>query len=172
MACRGSVHYVQVGLGNEIAVRAFGCGARHPVPGSQEAAWPRRTERPRADLVAELARFLPGRARRYLLFPPTSMRWKDCRGNMTVRDIPIAGNDRKTSRTFNFDRFSRTLIAAVQMVGDALILTTLSYVSLLFVINEHHELEYIKYLPYFVSTVGATIIMIFGFARSGVYDVI
>ena len=36
---------------------------------------------------------------------------------------------------------------------------------------KHHETIDIKYLPYFVSTVSATIIMIFSFARSGVYDV-
>jgi hypothetical protein len=46
---------------------------------------------------------------------------------MTVGHIPTAGNDRKTFRTFNFDEFSRTLIVVVQMVGDGLILTTLSY---------------------------------------------
>jgi len=45
---------------------------------------------------------------------------------MTVGHIPIAGKDGKTSRTFDFDEFSRTLIAAGQIVGDGLILTTLS----------------------------------------------
>jgi len=65
---------------------------------------------------------------------------------MTVGDIPIAGNDRKTSRTFNFDEFNRTLIAAVQMVGDGLILTTLSYASLISVIHiQNHEAGYIEY---------------------------
>jgi len=48
---------------------------------------------------------------------------------MTIGDIPIAGTDRKTSRTFNFDEPSRTLIAIAQMVGDGLVLTTLSYAS-------------------------------------------
>src|SRR6516225_10114292 len=89
---------------------------------------------------------------------------------MTVGDIPIAGSDRKTFRTFDFDKPSRTLIAAVQMVGDGFILTTLSYISLILVMYVHHEALYIGYLPYFVLTVGATVIMILGFARSGVYD--
>jgi Undecaprenyl-phosphate glucose phosphotransferase len=89
---------------------------------------------------------------------------------MTVGDIPIAGTDRKTSRTFNFDKPSRTLIAAVQMIGDGLILTTLSYISLLLVMYVHPEVIYISYLLYFVLTAGATVIIILGFARSGVYD--
>jgi hypothetical protein len=62
---------------------------------------------------------------------------------MTVSDIPIAGNDRKNSRTVNFDEFNRTLIAVAQMAGDALILVTLSYASLNFVIFiQHHETKY------------------------------
>jgi Undecaprenyl-phosphate glucose phosphotransferase len=90
---------------------------------------------------------------------------------MTVGHIPTAGTDRKTFRTFNFDEFSRTLIAIAQMVGDGLILTTLSYASLSIVIYVHHETIHVEYSPYFVLTLGATIIMICGFARSGVYDV-
>jgi Undecaprenyl-phosphate glucose phosphotransferase len=89
---------------------------------------------------------------------------------MTVRDTPIAGTDRKTFRTFNFDKPSRTLIAAVQMVGDGLILSLLSYGSLILVMYVHHEAIYIGNFLYFVLTVGATVIMILGFARSGVYD--
>ncbi len=90
---------------------------------------------------------------------------------MTVRDVPAPPNDRKISGTFNFDEFSRTLIALVQMVGDALVLTTLSYASLSLVkYMEHPENGYLFDFPYFASTVGATVIMIFGFARSGVYD--
>jgi Undecaprenyl-phosphate glucose phosphotransferase len=91
---------------------------------------------------------------------------------MTVGDIPIAGNDRKTSRTFNLDEFSRTLIAAAQMIGDGLILTTLSYASLSVVTYlEHHETTRLFNFLYFILTTGTTIIMIFGFARSGVYNV-
>ena len=99
------------------------------------------------------------------------MRWKEAAGNMTVGDIPAAGNDRKTFKTFNFDESSRTLIAVVQMIGDGLILITLSYASLrLVTYMEHHEIRYLFDFPYFVSTIGATIIMILGFARAGVYD--
>src|SRR5271169_881539 len=62
------------------------------------------------------------------LLPPTSMGWKDSvGGDMTVAHIPIAGKDGKTSGTFDFDESSRTLIAAAQIVSDALILSTLSY---------------------------------------------
>ena len=90
---------------------------------------------------------------------------------MTVGDIPIAGTDRKTFRTFNFNESSRTLIAVVQMVGDGLILTTLSYASLnLVTYMEHNEIRYLFNFPYFVSTVSTTVIMILAFARSGVYD--
>jgi len=143
-------------------------------PGSRVAAKDRTSRADRADLVAKLARLLPDRARGYLfLFPPTFMPWKDCRGNMTVGDIPIAGNNQETSRTFNFDKLSRTGMAAAQMAGDALILITLSYVSLLLVMHtQHHESGNIKYLPYIVSTVCSTIIIICNFARSGIYDLL
>src|SRR4051794_14582170 len=92
-----------------------GCG------GWQPAVSPRRTEPPRtdgADLGAELARLLRVRARWYLsCFPPTVMPWKDCGGNMTVGDIPIAGSNQETSRTFHLDKLSRTGMAAAQMGG-------------------------------------------------------
>jgi Undecaprenyl-phosphate glucose phosphotransferase len=92
-------------------------------------------------------------------------------GKMTIGDIPIAGTDRKTSRTFNFDEPSRTLIAIAQMVGDGLVLTTLSYASLSVVTYmEHHDIRYLFNFPHFVTTMGTTIIMILGFARAGVYD--
>ena len=89
---------------------------------------------------------------------------------MTVGLVPTVGNHRKTYRHGNLHEFSRTLIAAAQMVGDGLILTALSYVSFRFVIYRYHGTEYIQYFPYFVSTIGATMIMILGFARMGVYD--
>ena len=90
---------------------------------------------------------------------------------MVARDIPTAGNDGKTFGHFNFNEFSRTLIVAAQMFGDGLILTTLSYVSFSFSIYQRYAPEYLEPLPYLVSTVGTTVIMIFGFARSDVYDV-
>ena len=90
---------------------------------------------------------------------------------MTVDTIQVAENQRKTSSTFNFDQHSRTLIAAAQMAGDGLILTLLSYMSFCFVIYPHYEARYLEYLPYFYSTAGTTIIMIFAFALSGAYDI-
>ena len=91
---------------------------------------------------------------------------------MTVGRIPFAEKAGKTCGTFDLDESSRTLIAAAQIVGDALILSTLSYLSFELVIYPYHDTASIKYFPYFVSTAGTTMIMIFGFARSGVYDVL
>jgi Undecaprenyl-phosphate glucose phosphotransferase len=88
---------------------------------------------------------------------------------MAVRDIPT-GNDGKIFETLSFHELSRTLIAAAQMVGDGLILTALSYVSFNLVMHIHHEVN-TSYIPYFVSSLGVTILMIFSSARSGVYDV-
>ena len=102
------------------------------------------------------------------------MRWKDAAGgDMIIGHIPIAGKekDQKTSRTGDFYESSRTLIAAAQIISDALILSTLSYVSFKLVIYPYHATVSIRYFPYFVSTIGTSMIMIFGFARSGVYDV-
>jgi Undecaprenyl-phosphate glucose phosphotransferase len=90
---------------------------------------------------------------------------------MTVGDIQVAANDRKTSRTFNLDQHSRTLITAAQMAGDSLILTLLSYVSFRFVIYPANETGYMEYVPYFLSTIGTTTIMVFCFALFGSYDI-
>ena len=90
---------------------------------------------------------------------------------MTVGDIQAAGNDRKTSRIFNFDQHSRALIAAGQMLGDGLILILSSYVSFRVVLYPYHDAGYTEYLPYFCSTIGATLIMILYFALSGAYDI-
>jgi Undecaprenyl-phosphate glucose phosphotransferase len=93
-------------------------------------------------------------------------------GDMTVGDIPTVGNDRRTLRTFNFNEFSRMVIVATQMVGDGLILSTLSGVSLIIVISvDNHVTEYLYFHPYLVSTISTSLIVIFAFARSGVYDV-
>jgi Undecaprenyl-phosphate glucose phosphotransferase len=106
------------------------------------------------------------------LLPPTSMGWKDSvGGDMTVAHIPIAGKDGKTSGTFDFDESRRTLIAAAQIVSDALILSTLSYLAFRIVIYPHHAGDSIQYFPYFISIIGTTMVVIFSFARSGVYDV-
>ena len=48
---------------------------------------------------------------------------------MTVRDIPAAQTIGRLPESSISIEFSRTLIAVGQMVGDGLILTTLSYVS-------------------------------------------
>ena len=91
---------------------------------------------------------------------------------MSIGDISLAGNDQRTSIAPSFREPTRTLMAAAQMVGDGLILTTLSYLSLSFVIyTQHQETKYIAYFPYLLLTVGATMMMVFRFARSGVYDV-
>ena len=90
---------------------------------------------------------------------------------MAVRDISTAGDDGKAFGISNFREFSRTLIVAAQMIGDGVILTTLSYLSFSLSIYPNYEAQYIAYLPYFASTVGTTVIAICGFARSDVYDV-
>jgi Undecaprenyl-phosphate glucose phosphotransferase len=63
-------------------------------------------------------------------------------------------------------------MAAAQMAGDGLILTLASYLSYRLVLDPNHEFEYIEYLPYFSVTIGTIILMILGFALSGVYDVL
>jgi Undecaprenyl-phosphate glucose phosphotransferase len=91
---------------------------------------------------------------------------------MSIGDISLAGNDRRSSIAPSFHEPTRTLMAAAQMVGDGLILTTLSYLSLSFVIyTQHQETKYIAYFLYLLLTVGTAMIMVFRFARSGVYDV-
>ena len=90
---------------------------------------------------------------------------------MIVGDLSTPRDDRNTSRTFNFGEFSRTLIAGAQMVGDGVILVTLSYVSLYVVLCTRYNSVDIEDFTYFVSTFGTSITMVFGFARSGVYDI-
>ena len=90
---------------------------------------------------------------------------------MTVGDIQVTANDRKTSRTINFDQHGRTLITAAQVAGDGLILTLLSYVSFRFVIYPDNETGYTEYFPYFYSTIGSTTVMVFCFALCGAYDI-
>ena len=62
-------------------------------------------------------------------------------------------------------------MAGAQMAGDGLILTLVSYLSYRLVLYPYHQFEYIEYFPYFLLTVGTTILMILSFALSGVYDV-
>src|SRR5436305_9668689 len=90
---------------------------------------------------------------------------------MSVGDIQTAPNTGNTYNAFNFDRYSRTLLAAMQMAGDGVILSTLSYLSLSFVVYLNGPARHIEYLGYVILTTVLTITMIVGFARSGVYDI-
>jgi Undecaprenyl-phosphate glucose phosphotransferase len=81
-------------------------------------------------------------------------------------------NNGEISRIFNFGHYNRTLMAAAQMAGDGLILTLVSYLSYRLVLYPNHQFEYIEYLPYFLLTIGTTIVMILSFALSGVYDIL
>jgi Undecaprenyl-phosphate glucose phosphotransferase len=90
---------------------------------------------------------------------------------MTVGEIPTVGHDPKILKGFNFNPFSRTLIAIAQMVGDGVLLTTLSYLSLNVVTYSRDETVYIHYFAYFACTIGTIIILMVISASSGVYDV-
>ena len=61
--------------------------------------------------------------------------------------------NRQTSRALNFHKPSRTSIAVAQMVGDSLILTTLSYVSLKFVIFPYIDIMDTEYSIYIFLTI-------------------
>jgi Undecaprenyl-phosphate glucose phosphotransferase len=89
---------------------------------------------------------------------------------MTVSDIPIARKDPKPFTSFNLDEFSRTVVAGAQMAADALILTTLSFLSLGVVVYLRRH-EGISYYLYLFPTIGASLTLVFSLARSGVYDV-
>src|SRR5437763_13812614 len=81
----------------------------------------------------------------------------------------IGGADNsRTSKALHVHEYSPTLIAAAQMVGDGLILTTLSYLSLSIFIGAKAHVEY---LPYAGSTLFMTFVLILAFARSDVYNV-
>ena len=90
---------------------------------------------------------------------------------MAVREFPTVGNDGKAIKSLHSDEISRTAIVTGQMVGDGLILTILSFVAFTWSIYPHYDVKSVEYLPYFFCTIGTTVIIIFGFARSGVYDV-
>ena len=91
---------------------------------------------------------------------------------MSTGQILSVENNREISRIFNFGRYNRTLMAAAQMAGDALVLTLASYLSYRLVLYPYHQFEYLEYFPYFSLTIGTTILMILSFALSGVYDVL
>jgi len=59
------------------------------------------------------------------------------------------------------------------MLGDGFILVTLSYVSLSFVmLLSQHDKHYIEYYTYLLPTIGTTLVAVFLFARSGIYNVL
>jgi Undecaprenyl-phosphate glucose phosphotransferase len=90
---------------------------------------------------------------------------------MTVGEIPTAGLDTKTLKRFKFIPFGRALIAVAQMVGDGLLLATLSYLSFNLVTYARGESVYTYYFAYIVCTILTIIVLIIISASSGVYDV-
>ena len=90
---------------------------------------------------------------------------------MAVREFPTIGNDGKAIKSLHSDEISRTASVTGQMAGDGLILIILSFVAFTWSIYPHYDVKSVEYLPYFFCTIGTTVIIIFGFARSGVYDV-
>ncbi len=90
---------------------------------------------------------------------------------MTVGEIPTTGHDRKTLKSFNFNPFSRTVIAIAQVGGDGLLLTTLSYLSLNLVTYARDGTVNIYSFMYVVCTIGTIIVLVAISASSGVYDV-
>jgi Undecaprenyl-phosphate glucose phosphotransferase len=92
---------------------------------------------------------------------------------MSVDELSIVERQPETRSTFKIREASRTVIAAAQMAVDGVTLVILSYVSLSFAIFfGRHDSNYIEYLIYLIPTIGATLFMVFIFARSGVYDVL
>jgi Undecaprenyl-phosphate glucose phosphotransferase len=91
---------------------------------------------------------------------------------VSTGQILFGENNTEISRIFNFGHYNRTLMAAAQMAGDGLILTLASYLSYRLVLYPYHQFEYLEYFPYFLLTIGTTILMILSFALSGVYDVL
>jgi Undecaprenyl-phosphate glucose phosphotransferase len=89
---------------------------------------------------------------------------------MVLEDRWSTTNEGKSSRTFSFDKFSRTLIVGTQMVGDAIILTGSSFVSLYFVIYPQY-ITYQQGILYVSMTACTTGFVMSRFACYGVYDV-
>jgi Undecaprenyl-phosphate glucose phosphotransferase len=90
---------------------------------------------------------------------------------MNVGEIPTTRHDRKTLKSFNFNPFSRTLIAIAQVVGDGLLLTILSYLSLNLVTYARDDTVNVYSFVYIVCTIGTIIVLVAISASSGVYDV-
>jgi Undecaprenyl-phosphate glucose phosphotransferase len=90
---------------------------------------------------------------------------------MTVGGICAGTNHRKFLRPFNSSEIGRRSIVALQMAGDGLILTILSYLSFSFVTYINGDSSSIRPFPYIASTIGTTTIMIAISARTEVYNV-
>jgi Undecaprenyl-phosphate glucose phosphotransferase len=91
---------------------------------------------------------------------------------VSIGQILSLENKRGVSRIFNFGQYTRTKMAVAQMTGDGLILILASYLSYRLVLYPKHQFEYIEYFPYSLLTIGTTIVAIFSFALSGVYDIL
>src|SRR6516225_1662896 len=91
-------------------------------------------------------------------------------GRMTVDGIRAKTNERIILRLFNVSELSRRSIVLLQMLGDGLIMTMLSYLSFS-IVTLHSNIGSLQPFPYVVSTIGTTTIMIGISACSGVYDV-
>src|SRR6516165_1970120 len=92
-------------------------------------------------------------------------------GRMSVGNIRIITNNQKYLRLFNLNEVSRRSIVILQMLGDGLIMTMLSYLSFSFVTHLHSDSVPPQPFPYVASTIGTTTILIGISACSGVYDV-
>jgi Undecaprenyl-phosphate glucose phosphotransferase len=90
--------------------------------------------------------------------------------NMAAEDILIAEDDDRKSTIFNSDQARRSKIIGVQIIGDGLILTVLSYASLILAIG-HRDLQRSQYVLYSLLTVITTLFVITRFIKWGVYAV-
>jgi Undecaprenyl-phosphate glucose phosphotransferase len=90
---------------------------------------------------------------------------------MTAGEIRAGTNDRKIFKPFDLRKLSRRNVVILQMLGDGLIMTILSYLSFSLVMHVHGDTPAIQSFPYLASTIGTSAIMIALSARSGVYDV-
>jgi len=88
---------------------------------------------------------------------------------MTAGEFARAVRNRSKPR--GLSELNRTALAAAQMVADGVILTTLSFLSLALVLFLDRYQGVRVYL-YLLPTLCATATLIFGLARSGVYDIL
>src|SRR5436305_1551209 len=92
---------------------------------------------------------------------------------MSVSEVPSVRKHSATFATFKLDGLNKTSLAIFQMLADGVILVTLSYVSLSFVmLFNHHDRHYAEYYLYLIPTICTTLATVFVFARSGLYNVL